>query len=536
MHSKRKFKFRNNNYIAGHILVVLLASILPLLLGFPVIIWQSDKALHNEARETSIAIVDRINVILDYANDAVTKVTALTDKSCPQMLESLRIRTTTTPFVRSLLIAKQGHVFCSTIFGTIQVPLEVSSFNEGKLALLSGNLVTPGKSVLFYQLKENELSIIASINGQHITQLLNGANTALNSTFIVGSYWMNNQGKVFDKNAKLNENIFSYVSSTKYPFSINSTYEGNILKSYILDHYVPLLVLLICLGALASFIVNRFAHNTRTLTTETRRAIRHNEFTPYYQAVVKSDTTIWVGAEVLVRWNHPREGLIPPDNFIPFMERSGLIIPMTWHLMQRVARELSSLGDQLPDNFHIGINISSKHLIDPDLLKMCKQFLAQFPPRKIRLVLEITEREAIETNQNIQEIFSALRTIGVFIALDDFGVGYSNLIYLQKFKADSLKIDRSFIVGITNNALSQHVLQSMIDLCDRLQLTIVAEGVETQEQTDYLEKKGITFQQGYLFSKPEPLEIFARLLQNNRREHVNLSNVHKKNTATNVNS
>lgn len=515
---QRKFKFRKNNYIAGHIIAVLLASITPLLLGLPIIVWQAERSLERESAHASQAIVARINAILDNAKKATEAAAPLIGQPCPQIVENLRLAATTVPFVRSLVIVDQGIVHCSTLYGAAQIPLGVKQFQNGELALISGNIVTPDHAIMLYQLERGSSSIVAGIDGLHIIQLLNGVGTSPTTTLIIGSYWMGRDGKVHNTPLQPPSRASTVASSIKYPFSVNSGFEAGALQDYIRIHYLPLLALLVAIGGLTGLAVNRMAHNARNMSAEVQRAIRNREFAPYYQAVVDSRTKEWTGAEVLVRWKHPLEGLIPPDNFIPFMERSGLIVPMTDVLMERVAEELAALGEQVPDGFHVGINISSVHLTDRHLLNQCQQFLAQFPVGKIKLVLEVTEREAVVPTEELQQLLKDLRQINVHIALDDFGVGHSNLNYLKEFHADLLKIDRSFVVGISNTELSQHVLQSIIDLANRLELRTVAEGVETKTQADYLLDKGIHYLQGYLFSRPEPINVFALLLQKHRAE------------------
>lgn len=511
-----KFKFRKNNYTAGHIIVVLLAFSTPLLIGTPILYWQSGKALYRKAQTASRATVNHVDSILDNAKEATEESSLLLNKPCSEIVEALRIKATTTSFIRSLIISDQGIVYCSTVYGEAKRPLNVHYFHRDRLALLSGNIVTPDRAILVYQLKKNDTSVIATIDGLHVIQLLNSNEMTPETTLIVGSYWMGRDGQVHNTVVREAGKESAYASSIKYPFSVQSGYGKGALLEYILTRHLPLLALLVALGGLSAFAVNRLAMSARNMTAEIKRAIRNNEFMPYYQPVVRSDTQEWIGAEVLVRWAHPIEGLIPPDNFIPFMERSGLIIPMTTGLMERVAKELAAIQKSLPDDFHIGINISSAQLAEEDLVSQCRQFLEQFPAGKVQLVLELTEREAIEPTEELQERVGHLRQAGVQIALDDFGVGHSNLNYLQEFHADLLKIDRSFVAGIINSDLSQHVLQSIIDLAIRLNLKIVAEGIETQEQADYLLEKGIHLLQGYYFSAPVPVETFADLLQKHK--------------------
>jgi len=228
--------------------------------------------------------------------------------------------------------------------------------------------------------------------------------------------------------------------------------------------------------------------------------------------VVRKGDYRWAGAEVLMRWNHPREGLVRPDLFIPYAEHSGQIVAMTRALMLHTAQSLAPYTALLEDGFHIGINITADHCRDLSLLDDCHTFLQHFPPGLVRLTLELTERKLIEATPVALELFAKLHDMGVMIALDDFGTGQSSLNYLRQFKVDYLKIDQSFVAMIGGDALSQHILDSIIELSGKLGLGIVAEGVETEVQRDYLARLEVDFQQGYLFARPMPADEFLSAL------------------------
>jgi len=200
--------------------------------------------------------------------------------------------------------------------------------------------------------------------------------------------------------------------------------------------------------------------------------------------------------------------LVRPDLFIPLAEDSGLIVPMTRSLLQQTAALLAPQAATFEPGFHVGVNITARHCQDLELLDDCRDFLGAFTPGQVRLVLELTERELIEPSAVAQQLFAQLRDMGVMIAIDDFGTGHSSLSYLRQFNVDYLKIDQSFVAMIGADALSGHILDSIIELSAKLELGIVAEGVETPAQRDYLTSRGVGFLQGYLFGKPLPAEDF----------------------------
>ncbi len=167
---------------------------------------------------------------------------------------------------------------------------------------------------------------------------------------------------------------------------------------------------------------------------------------------------------------------------------------------------------QLPPRFHFGFNICAQHCQEMSLIDDCRRFLAAFASNPVTLVLELTERELITPCQLTDQLFGELRQMGVKIGLDDFGTGHSSLTYLQQFHVDYLKIDQSFVAMIGTNALSRHILDSTISLATRLGLETVAEGVETQEQADFLTERNVNYLQGYLYGRPLTPAQFLRLL------------------------
>lgn len=507
-----KFKFRKKKYTAGHVILVTMAFFTPLLLGVPVLFWQAENALIKKSDVASRTLINQINGILDDAKTLTDETAPLVGKPCSEIIETLRLQTASTSFVQSLSVTEQDIIRCSTIYGNSPKPLNVPNFFENKLALLSDNSITPDRPVLMYRTQKDSSSILASVNGQYITQLLNNLEMTPITTLIIGNQRIGRSGVVRATDTEEKGKVCVADSSTKYPFSVETGFEPGDLRDYVLSRYAPVLALLLVLGGISAFAIHRVAMNARNISAEVRRAIKNNEFVPYYQPIVRSDTHECVGAEVLSRWEHPLEGLIPPKSFIPFMERSGLIIPMTAALIRRAAKDFASIQDRLTDGFHISINISADYLAEPELLKLCQEFYGQFSQDKVRLVLELTEREAIVPTPELLQQIQNLRQADILIALDDFGVGHSNLNYLQEFQADILKIDRSFVIGIGSNDLSGHVLQSIIDLSKQLRLKLIAEGIETLEQAEYLQSKGVEYLQGYYFSRPQPIDVFQTLI------------------------
>jgi EAL domain-containing protein (putative c-di-GMP-specific phosphodiesterase class I) len=316
---------------------------------------------------------------------------------------------------------------------------------------------------------------------------------------------MDQHGSVHEGTPPLAASAPVRVASSRYPFSVQCGYPAGKAGQLLRARYPALLSLLVLLGAFAGVVCHWQIRRANSPRAELDRALQAGEFLPYFQPVVRKGDYRWAGVEVLMRWNHPREGLVRPDLFIPYAEHSGQIVGMTRALMAHTAQGLAAHAVLLPEGFHVGINITADHCRDLDLLDDCRRFLGHFPPGRVVLTLELTERKLIEPTPATLELFEKLNAMGVMIALDDFGTGQSSLGYLRQFKVDYLKIDQSFVAMIGGDALSQHILDSIIELSAKLALGIVAEGVETEVQRDYLARHGVDFQQGYLFARPMPL-------------------------------
>jgi diguanylate cyclase (GGDEF)-like protein/PAS domain S-box-containing protein len=241
--------------------------------------------------------------------------------------------------------------------------------------------------------------------------------------------------------------------------------------------------------------------------TDLRKAVNKNQFQNHYQPIVRLDTACVVGFEALIRWNHPEAGMIYPGAFIPTAEENGLIIPITRLTVERSCRDLQDwqkvLGTSL--EFTVSVNISSRHFLQPSLLDDLKEVLDEtgLPPHLLKL--EITETALMDKADESIRMAHRLREFGIRLMIDDFGTGYSSLSYLQRLPIDTLKIDRSFISKIHENPQSnRNIVEAIVSLAHKLDMHVVAEGIETPEQHAILLDMKCEFGQGYLFSRPMP--------------------------------
>jgi EAL domain-containing protein (putative c-di-GMP-specific phosphodiesterase class I) len=211
-----------------------------------------------------------------------------------------------------------------------------------------------------------------------------------------------------------------------------------------------------------------------------------------------------VGAEALVRWQHPIHGLIPPDRFIPIAEKTGLIIPIGSWVLDEACRQMRQWSDMGYHQLAIAVNLSALQFAHADLIQMVSETLARHALDPSSLILEVTESTTMHDVDASAYILESLNVMGIKMSIDDFGTGYSSLLYLTRLPATELKIDRGFISNLEQLAEDQEIVSAIIALGHILGLKIVAEGVETIGQRNFLAERGCDSLQGYLFSKPMP--------------------------------
>ena len=479
-------------------------GVLPVVCGLAIMNWQVEREMQASSQATTRQAVEHVERILDNLSSAANALLPLAGGPCDQAQLTLRAQVTRNAFVRSTNLFRHNNLYCTSLFGEFDEPVNASDYIDGKLWLMDGNSVTPGHALLVYRVSEGDKGAITTVDGDHLLTALRLIGPDEDLQIRVGDAWMGKDGVVHKGVPPAAASANVLLGSTRYPFSVQGGYstgkQGQLLRS----HYPALISLLLVLGAVAALVCRWQIRRATSPRAELDRALQADEFLPYFQPVVRKGDYRWAGAEVLMRWNHPREGLVRPDLFIPYAEHSGQIVAMTRALMMQTAQSLAPYAGLLEDGFHIGVNITADHCRDLSLLDDCRTFLQHFPPGRVVLTLELTERKLIEPTPVTLELFEKLHAMGVMIALDDFGTGQSSLNYLRQFQVDYLKIDQSFVAMIGGDALSQHILDTIIELSAKLGLGIVAEGVETEVQRDYLARHGVDFQQGYLFARPMP--------------------------------
>ncbi len=252
----------------------------------------------------------------------------------------------------------------------------------------------------------------------------------------------------------------------------------------------------------------------KELYDDMKDALANEEFVPWFQPQYNYRTGVLIGAEALVRWQHPEKGIISPAKFVPFFEKNDLIYELDKCVWKKACMYLRKWMDMGHDISSVSVNVSRRDLFKSDLIDTFKTYLKQYDLPFSRLHVEITESAYVEDSDQLIEVVKQLQETGIKVEMDDFGSGYSSLNMLKEVPVDYLKLDMGFMSKAGNQDKGGKILSSIVGMAHQLELHVIAEGVETKQQADYLKSIGCRYMQGYFFSKPLPVSEFEKLLEN----------------------
>lgn len=255
------------------------------------------------------------------------------------------------------------------------------------------------------------------------------------------------------------------------------------------------------------------------LETDLRVALEKEQLCVFYQPIISLETMKLFGFEALVRWNHPQRGLVPPNEFIPVSEETGLVVPLTLWILRKSCEQLVEwqMKNEANRDLVVSVNLSGKHFAQADLVEQIETIMIETGISPACLKLELTESAVMDNAERVISMMGRIRDLGVKLSIDDFGTGYSSLSYLHRFPIDTLKVDRSFVSTMEDGSENGEIVRTVIALAKTLRLDVVAEGIETIHQLHQLRILGCEYGQGYLFSRPVPLEEADRLLEDRER-------------------
>ncbi|WP_039056592.1 EAL domain-containing protein [Enterobacter sp. Bisph1] len=433
---------------------------------------------------------------------------------CNDIHPQLRELAASLQTVRSIALIRSGTLYCSSIFGQRDVPIHQLHpdlpVSVPIMMLTTDQSLLKNRPILIMwspTQDDGRSGVMIAVNIELLSNLMLEPQVPLITSVslsVHGKHLVEGKGVIDSLPPLANEKRYQRTS-TLFPFTISVTGPG--ASRLALQHLPSQLPLALMLGLLSGVIAWFATASRMSFSREINLGLNGHEFELFCQPLLNAHSRECVGVEILLRWFNPRQGWISPEVFIPIAEEQHLIAPLTRYVVNETQRQLSLFPND-PD-FHIGMNAAPSHLRHGELLNDLTQLWFNKHPTQ-QLTIELTERDALQDVE--AAMVHELRRKGAKIAIDDFGTGNSSLSWLEKLHPDILKIDKSFTGAIGTDAVNSTVTDMIIALGKRLNIELVAEGVETTQQAHYLRQQGVQTLQGYLFAAPMPVKDFPAWL------------------------
>lgn len=414
--------------------------------------------------------------------------------------------------IRVINLFYRSHLACSSWDGSQDTKEDVPASPEHGVTLLIDDYISPGVPVMVLRTGFPEGAVTTSMTTYWSAVALKLLSTHRPLSLRVDNAVLTADNRLYPAVAVSGNEHRHAIHSGLYPFSVEYPGTRIIPLSLYLSEGMVSLILSGLLGAAVATGVWLQAFRRRTPYEQLAAALKRGEIVPWYQPVMDADTQKITGVEVLARQVQPDGTVIPPCRFIPVAESSDLIIPLTRSLMAQAALELPALLRETKSRWHVGVNFTQAHVLAPGFLTECLTFMDAFAPGSIMLTVELTEREPFDSSSEMIRRLEQLHQNGIAVALDDFGTGYANLEYISEIQFDIIKIDRAFVGRIGQKQSGEQLLTSLIDMARALELRMVAEGVETEEQAQWLASHGVSWMQGYLYSPALPISQLSQVI------------------------
>ncbi|MFE4110789.1 EAL domain-containing protein [Kosakonia sp. YIM B13611] len=467
-------------------------------------------AFTNHAVET----LERLMLPLEAGRSVLVPLVGI---PCNDIHLQLRKLAASLQTVRSIGLIQNGTLYCSSIFGQRDVAIHQLQpslpSRSQKLVLTTDQSLLKDRPILimWYPTSEDGQSgVMEAVNIELLSNLMLEPQEPLITSVnlsVGGKHLVEGKGVLDDLPPLENEKRYQRASA-HFPFTISVTGPGSTRLA--LWHLPSQLPLALMMSLLTGFIAWFATANRMSFSREINLGLAGREFELFCQPLLNAHDMQCAGVEILLRWHNPRQGWISPEIFIPLAEEQHLIAPLTRYVLIETQRQLALFPDD--PHFHIGINAAPSHLRHGELLKDLVQLWFNKNPAQ-QLTIELTERDALLDVES--RMLRELHRHGAKIAIDDFGTGNSSLSWLEKLQPDILKIDKSYTAAIGTDAVNSTVTDMIIALGQRLNIELVAEGVETTQQALYLRQQGVHMLQGFLFAAPMPVTDFPAWLAGN---------------------
>jgi len=438
-------------------------------------------------------IIAKVDAKFDKAKLTLSDLNQIKNHSCEEMMLPLQRVVALNPMINSISFIRDGRYYCSSIVG---MNISIKDRPNKEIIIKEKNLLTGMPNISYYHRYDENNGIQFYMKGIPFELV----DSRIGSISLSDGNSVLSEGNTFGVHQP---NQHKGYPSEKYDFFILLNYDRvSSFRNYIIDNSLIIIISLLMVVLAKTLSVKSVWFNCDF--HQLKRAIRRNQIKPYIQPIVNGDEII-IGGEILARWVTPSGEIISPLVFISKMEKLGLISELTKSLLSQLNEHYQYYSN--PD-FKVSVNLTESCLYDEAIYALCRALST-----KLTLVLEFTETTEFEDRTKIAQYMEKFRRIGVKFALDDYGTGYSSLQYLNYYQFDFVKVDKSFIDNIETNRLSLKILENIILLANNLDISLVAEGVETRGQKQILDMLDIAYQQGFLYFKPMPLTEFTSIVK-----------------------
>ncbi|MRT05013.1 EAL domain-containing protein [Ewingella americana] len=478
-------------------------------------ICEQSRAVSLNQQRLANHTVEKLENLLQPATKVSFSDFTATGTSCARQQIALQHAVARIQTLRAIALVVNGKIVCSSLAGALDLDFdqmlpELALGN--KHVQLRHSIMTPESIPTLVQWQpadtDNRNGVLFVYNIGILANFLLEPQPPYANRVVLNVL---NQSLEYDKNrivprSKLGKDEVVQAYSTHNEFSISLYGDDAATIAWgDLPAHLPLSLLISLLVAIATYLLSA---SRISLGYPISHAMSNREFQVYCQPIINSSNGNCVGVETLMRWKNRRQEWVSPDLFIPLAEQHGLIIPLTRYLLRQVSENLSMFPAR--QDFYISVNVAAQHFHNMEIIDDVRDLWLSAKP-EVSLMLELTERTRLQ-ELSAQQI-AKLKAMGVMLAIDDFGTGHSSLSYLKTLNPDVLKIDRAFTASIGTDAINATVTDTIITLAHRLKLKLIAEGVETLEQANYLRERQVDSLQGFYFARPMPIDIFPQWLE-----------------------
>ncbi|MDN4576179.1 hypothetical protein DBB29_24530 [Pandoraea cepalis] len=483
-------------------LVVTVTLFVVLILGWLRVHHMSQAFLQREAQRQRAAL----ERIVGTAEDTLKGAAPWVGRACGEVNSSLQATGTLSPYFRSIWLVSHGKMYCSSVIRSdeaIEMPLpaELVPLLTGtpEMFVDSTPYVRNSPALALFIPTSATDGVLGFIDSVYLTESLHSVKTneLAWTAMTIGKVSLTSEGPRLESVGIATRGAQVTLDSDHFSTSLAGS--ATLTRSLIATQAPIFLAFGVVISILLGILTFRHLGPAQFMRRKIALGIKRNEFKVYYQPVMELATGRCAGAEALMRWHHPEAGLVRPDAFIPIAESNGLIIELTRSLLKQIRNDVSR--GALPQGFHIAVNLAERHLRDTtivhDIGRLYGSLNETYP-----MIAEITERYVIRDTAAARHVMAELQRHGVETALDDFGAENNSIGYLKRYDFNYLKIDKEFLPVTEDDTVTRNICDSIIHLAERLDMTIVAEGVENEMQASYLRERNVTYAQGYLFARP----------------------------------